>query len=117
VLDELRSMLAGLDVAAEAHDVPTFRELNGAFHERILEVAATGKLRTMVFDLTRNTERYRLLDIQLGPAYVGESQAQHRQLLELLRAGPGAASQIEELSRAHALMYVDHLERGAGAPG
>jgi DNA-binding GntR family transcriptional regulator len=94
--------------------VPTFRELNGAFHERILDVAATGKLRSMVFDLTRNTERYRLLDIRLGPAYVQESQAQHRRLVELLGAGEAAAPEIEELSRAHALMYVDHLERSAG---
>jgi DNA-binding GntR family transcriptional regulator len=112
LMDELQSMLDGLQVAADAQDVPAFKKLNVAFHDRILEVAATGKLRAMVFDLARNTERYRLLDIQLGPGYVQESQAQHRRLLELLRAG--ASSEIEELSRAHALMYADHLERSAG---
>jgi DNA-binding GntR family transcriptional regulator len=114
VMAELRAMLDDrLQSAVEAGDVAAFRRHNVAFHERILEVATggAGKLHAMVFDLMRNTERYRLFDIRLDRGYVEASQAQHRRLIELLPAGP--AAEIEELSRAHALAYVDHLARAA----
>lgn len=110
VMDELRLILDDrLQVAVDAGDVAAFRRHNLAFHERMLEVASAGKLHAMVFDLMRNTERYRLFDIRLDRRYVEASQAQHRRLVELLPSGP--AAEIEELSRAHALAYVDHLAR------
>lgn len=98
-----------LQAAVDANDVPTFRRRNLAFHECLLEIACRGKLRTMVFDLMRNTERYRLLEIQLDRDYMESAQAQHRRLVELLqRRRPG---DLERLSRKHALAYVDYLAR------
>lgn len=98
-----------LQAAVDENDVDTFRRRNAAFHERLMEIACQGKLRAMVFDLMRNTERYRLLEIELHRDYMQSAQAQHRRLVELLhRRRPG---EVERLSRRHALAYVDYLAR------
>lgn len=110
LLAEVRLMVdEDLQAAVDANDVPTFRRRNLAFHERLLEIACQGKLRTMVFDLMRNTERYRLLEIELDPDYTRTAQQQHRQMLQLLEEGKGL--ELEQLSRRHALTYVDYLAR------
>lgn len=110
LLAEMRAIVdVDLQSAVDENDVPTFRRRNLVFHERLLEIACRGKLRTMVFDLMRNTERYRLLQIELDSAYMGSAQEQHRQLLHLLEQGRGP--ELERLSRSHALAYVDHLAR------
>lgn len=110
LLAEVRRMVEiDLQVAVDANDVPTFRRRNLAFHERLLEIACQGKLRTMVFDLMRNTERYRLFEIELDQVYMRSAQAQHHRLLHHLENKRGP--ELEELSRKHALAYVDHLAR------
>lgn len=112
VIDELQHFVdRRLQVAVDTGDVRGYRRLNESLHERILDTAATGKLRTMVFGLIKDTERYRLMDVHLDKGYAATSQEQHRRLVELLRAQ--SRREIEELSRAHALMYVDHLARCA----
>lgn len=110
LLAEVREMIeTDLQGAVDTGDVAGFRRRNLAFHERLLDTACQGKLRAMVFDLMGNTERYRLLEIQLDRHYMESAQAQHRRLLHLLerRRGP----EIERLSRKHALVYVDYLAR------
>ncbi|MFZ0215654.1 MAG: GntR family transcriptional regulator [Candidatus Dormiibacterota bacterium] len=112
-MKRVRSMVSGhLQAAVDAHDVAAFRTRNHAFHEQLLGATATGKLRSMVFDLIRNTERYRLLQIELDRDYIESAQTQHWRLLELLEQRRPA--EIESLSRIHALTYVDYLARAGG---
>ncbi|MGH7922486.1 MAG: GntR family transcriptional regulator [Candidatus Dormibacteraceae bacterium] len=110
VMRRVRAMVDGeLQAAVDAIDVPTFRRRNLAFHETLLGIAAEGKLRTMVFDLMRNTERYRLFEIELDRDYIESAQVQHHRLLRLLEER--RTMEIEQFSREHALVYVDYLAR------
>lgn len=116
LLEELRSSIAdGLQSAVDAGDFPAFHLHNVAFHERMIEIATTGRIRAALFDVLGNISQYRLLDVPLDRTYMNRSQEQHRELVRLLEDRD--RQRIEELSREHSLNYLDSLGRLGGFDG
>lgn len=112
-LEELgATIFSGLESAVDAGDFPSFHLHNVAFHERLIEIATSGRIRAALFDVVRNISHYRMLDVRLDRSYMELSQHQHRELLHLLEDRD--LHRIEELSREHALNYLDSLDRLGG---
>lgn len=113
LIEELQTTIAGgLQSAVEADDFPSFHLHNVAFHERMIKIATTGRIRAALFDVLGNISQYRLLNVPLDRAYMDQSQGQHRELVRLLRDRDRA--RIEELSREHSLNYLNSLGRLGG---
>lgn len=108
-LADVDVVLEELEVAAKAGDLRAFRRLNTTFHDAILRHAPSETLHRMISDLARNTNRYRHMDADLDAEYMKAAQAEHRRLVELLKAR--RARDAERLARRHATTFVEHLTR------
>lgn len=112
-LKRIEREFKGLEEATMAGDTSAFRERNFRFHATLLQGNIGQNLRDMIEQLVRNTERYRAAGAILSQDYLDAAQAQHRQLVALLREH--RAAEAEMLSRQHAVTFADyladHLER------
>lgn len=108
--------LDALEEAAARVDPALFRSHNTRFHRAIMARGiGDGALADLLGQLTRNTERYRAAGATLDAAYLAAAQAQHRELVALVRQG--RADEAEMLVRRHSRTFAEHLARrleGAG---
>lgn len=110
LLEELRARISdGLQWAVDAGDFSAFHSHNIAFHERMIEIATTGRIRAALFDVIQNVSHTRLIDLPLDRTHMQRSQEQHWELVRLLQVRD--RPRIEELSREHSLHYLDSLSR------
>jgi DNA-binding GntR family transcriptional regulator len=112
-LKRIERELGGLEEATRTGNTSAFRERNFRFHATLLQGDIGQNLRDMIDQLVRNTERYRAAGAVLSKDYLDTAQAQHRQLVALLRER--RVAEAEMLSRQHATTFADylaeHLER------
>jgi DNA-binding GntR family transcriptional regulator len=109
-LDGLDAELPVLAAAVERGDVIAFRRLNDQWHRSIVQRGTgPGVLEQLLEQLHRNAGRYRAAGDQLDDAYMLASQAEHEQLLGLLRQRRAADAEL--LCRQHARTFVEHLAR------
>ena len=106
-LELIEHELAQLEEATQNGDTTAFRHSNFRFHAAVLRGNIGQSLREMIEQLTRNTERYRAAGAVLSQDYLDAAQAEHRQLVTLLKEGRGA--EAEMLARQHALTFANHL--------
>ncbi|MDQ3026793.1 MAG: FCD domain-containing protein [Pseudomonadota bacterium] len=90
-IDELRPLVDQMDVAADAADVGAFNRLNIAFHERLVEFAASGELAVMYRRLVGNLTLFRLRSLAIEGS-LRESNAEHRLIVDRLAACDAAAA-------------------------
>lgn len=106
-LDALDYELRQLQVALEETDPSAFRRHNAAFHELLLGRCVGTKLRDMIDQLVRNTERYRAAAAVLDASYLEHAQREHVRIVDLVRRRRGV--ELEALLREHALTFARHL--------
>lgn len=109
-LAAVKKEMRRLEEATAAGNIARFRQRNRAFHRAILAPSAGHAIHDHIANLASNTERYlRLGNSILDRHYLEASQADHRQMVQLLERGK--AGELETLTRGHALMFVEHMAR------
>lgn len=103
----IENELGHLEEATRTGNTTAFRTYNFRFHEALLSGDIGQSLRDMIDQLTRNTERYRAAGAVLSQDYLNSAQAEHRQLVRLLKEG--RAAEVEMLARKHALTFANFL--------
>ncbi|WP_033289297.1 GntR family transcriptional regulator [Amycolatopsis jejuensis] len=101
-VDQMAELLADMERAAKADDIDRFYEYDHRFHE--LHYYATGResLVRRIMNLRVATERYARVAYRMPKVTMADTLANHRSLLDAVRARDGAASEAalkEDLSR------------------
>jgi DNA-binding GntR family transcriptional regulator len=107
-LEALDGHIEEMERAVEAADWGRYGELNRTFHETIYAACPNRRLRDLIGQLWDGQVGLRVV-YRLVPDRLEESLAEHRQLVELLRAGDGAAA--AELTLRHKEHVVRALQR------
>ena len=105
--DLIDGELEQLEKVTRTGDTAAFRHHNFHFHSTLLRGDIGQALREMIDQLTRNTERYRAAGAVLSQDYLDSAQAEHRELVSLLKER--RAVEAETLARQHALTFANHL--------
>lgn len=90
-VEELRPLVDQMDRAVEAADVGAFHRLNMSFHERLVELAGNRELAVVYRRLVGNLTLFRQRTLARGGS-LGESNTEHRRILERLAAADPAAA-------------------------
>jgi DNA-binding GntR family transcriptional regulator len=111
----LEAVFEKLEEAAENGDVRAFRQLDRAFHEQLYAAAGAHMVVEQFHQLSRHTERYWLMGKAfLDRSYLESSQADHREIMRLLKTRNGR--DLEMVIRRHALNFANHLVRVLRSP-
>lgn len=108
-IERAEAVLRELDTVREVDDI---LRLNALFHKILYERAGRPRVLSMIDSLRTNLERYlRMTWLDLN--YLPDSQAEHRELLELFRAGEAEkiANHLTNHIAATGRLIVSHLSR------
>jgi DNA-binding GntR family transcriptional regulator len=110
-LAELDDLIAAMDAETDAD---AWRTLNEQFHRRLYHASGMPRLETIVNTLMGSIEAYIRIYVRTKEN-LAHSQAQHRELLDRVRAGDTKGA--EEVLRAHIQYSRDRLQlKLAGEP-
>lgn len=109
-LEILDDLFNRLERAAKSGDVKAFRQLDQAFHDQLYAAAGPHLVLEQVTQISRHTERYWLMGTAfLDRSYLNSSQADHREIMRLLKGRNGR--ELEMTIRRHAVSFAMHLVR------
>ena len=91
-LQPLRDLVEWMDAAAASGDVARFHRLNISFHEHLVELSESLELAVAYRRLVGNLTLFRLRTLVVEGS-LGESNAEHRRIVEALAVGDGVAAQ------------------------
>jgi len=111
-LAALRALLAEMDAATAAQDVPRYHVLNLAFHEALVDFAGNTRLAETYRRLTKELLLFRLRGLQDGGGFA-VSNAEHKAIVRAIASrDPQRAGQV---LRAHAADSRARMHRAAAA--
>lgn len=90
-IDELATLVSGMERAVARTDAPAYFDGNLAFHDRLVELAGNAKLTQLYRRLVNELKLHRRSSLS-RPERLPASAREHRAILDQLREGEGAAA-------------------------
>jgi len=106
-MDQLRELVANMDLAEAAEDFDMFYALNREFHDRIVDFAENDRLRALCNGLAKELHLYRSRSILQGGG-LRVSNREHKKILRALESGDAekAADALESHIQAGKRRFV-----------
>lgn len=115
-IQSLEALLQESEGAAEARDASAYQELNMAFHQRILQLAASPMLEQLVNNLWQR-KGYEIGSLPFFGERFAISMREHREIVKQLRARDprGARDAVEAHIRRSASAFLAFLDSSSAA--
>jgi DNA-binding GntR family transcriptional regulator len=99
-LKQLSDMVDRMDILVQAADLETYYPLNLEFHERLMEFAGNERMATVYDEVSKELHLFRRRSLVVG-AGLKKSNAEHRRIVEALKAGD--VETVVAVLKGHAL--------------